>query len=243
MTHTVAGYPSMEKCEELVQVMDKAGVGFIEIQIPFSDPVADGPTIMEANKVALDRGVKVEDCFMLMERLHEKVTTPLLFMSYFNILLQYGVNEFCKRAAEAGCYGLIVPDMPIDEEDAEGYLAACENYGLVAIQIVSPLTPNERLQKIGEVASGFVYCVAKYGVTGSVGGEIELSDYLKRVKKYVDVPLAVGFGISERKQIEKVWQNAEIAVVGSAIIRLMNSEGLEAVQRFLISITQPVSNK
>lgn len=236
MTHVIAGYPSMEKCKELVILMDSLGVAFIEIQIPFSDPVADGPTIMRANQLALDNGTKVEDCFKLMEELKPTVSTPLLFMSYFNILLQYGVEKFCARAAEAGCYGLIVPDMPLDEEANEGYLTACEKHGLNAIQVVSPLTPGRRLELIGKVASGFVYCVAKYGVTGSESVNMELSSYLQRVSKYINLPLAVGFGISNRQEVEKVWENAEIAVIGSAVIKHMQSTGINGVRDFLKSM-------
>lgn len=220
MTHVVAGYPSMKKCEEVVLKMARYGADFIEIQIPFSDPVADGEVIARANQVALEKGVRVEDCFKLMQRMAGKIEVPLLFMTYFNIVHHYGVAKFCKRAKECGAYGLIVPDMPVDEEGHEGFLKECKKNGLMAVQVISPLTPEERLKKIAKHASGFVYCVSRYGTTGA-RGELnpKLSAYLKKVRKYIDLPLAVGFGISDRAQIEAVHKLADIAVIGSAILK------------------------
>ncbi|MFH1218378.1 MAG: tryptophan synthase subunit alpha [Candidatus Peregrinibacteria bacterium] len=222
MTHIVAGYPTMRGCEKTAISMARAGVKFIEIQIPFSDPVADGPVIMRANQAALSRGVRVADCFELMSRLRrrfdlEGLEVSLLFMTYYNILFRYGVGRFCEWAAACGCYGLIVPDIPFDE-GAE-YLAACESCGLCGVQVVSPIVSEERLRSIGEVARGMVYCVSRYGTTG-VRGELNvgLETYLKRVRKHISVPLAVGFGISSRGQVEAVLRVADIAVVGSALI-------------------------
>jgi len=234
MLHIVAGYPTMEDNENLILAMDKAGAGFIEIQIPFSDPVADGSVIMEANKASLEKGTKVEDCFKLMEKMSGQVSAPLLFMTYFNILHRYGVEAFCKRAKEFGCYGLIVPDMPIDEEDHEKYVEICDRYDLKAIQVISPLTPEERLKKIAKFARGFVYCVSKYGTTGNFDGlNPKLAEYLEVVKKYIDVPLAVGFGITNKKEIGMVFEHADIAVVGSAVIREIDSRGMGEIDEIL----------
>lgn len=237
MTHIVAGYPTLKKSEELAMLMADSGVNFIEIQIPFSDPVADGPTIMAANQHALDNGTTVSDCFKLMKTISSYSEVPILFMSYFNIIHHYGVDLFCKKAAECGCYGLIVPDIPIDEEPQEGYLEACKRYGLHAIQIVSPLTPDLRLKKIAAVASGFVYCVSRFGTTGSSSkfGN-NLSKYLKNVKKYIKIPLAVGFGISEKKDVNMVHKDAEIAVIGSKVIKLIENTSLNKVKSFLKTI-------
>jgi tryptophan synthase alpha chain len=223
MTHIVGAYPDMKASEELVLQMDQAGVSFVEIQIPFSDPIADGPTIMQANQDALDAGVTPEDCFNLMERLKEKVKLPLLFMTYFNVVHHYGVESFCKRAHKAGAYGLIVPDMPLDEEPYDHFLEHCKKYDLHPIQVISPLTPDRRLKKIAEVASGFVYCVARKGTTG-VQAEIStsLGDYLENVRKFISLPLAVGFGISSKEQVEQVLEHADIAVMGSKVIKLLN---------------------
>ncbi|MBI4232416.1 tryptophan synthase subunit alpha [Candidatus Peregrinibacteria bacterium] len=240
MTHIVAGYPSMEKCEQLALEMAKSGVDFIEIQIPFSDPVADGPTIMQANQKALESGVKVADRFELMQRLSGQINAgpKLLFMSYFNILFSYGVEKFCKKAKECGCYGLIVPDIPIDEEKYEGYLAACKRHGLMPIQVIAPLTNDERLKQISKKARGFVYCVSRTGTTGQTNSlNPELSAYLKRVRRYIDLPLAVGFGISSKQHVEAVWKEAEIAVMGSKVINMINEgQSIEDLGRFLAGL-------
>ncbi|MDA1060316.1 MAG: tryptophan synthase subunit alpha [bacterium] len=241
MTHIVAGYPTMKRCRDIALLMS-AYVDFIEIQIPFSDPVADGPTIMSANQKALTGGTSVEDCFRLMEELSNKfrrngVDTKLLFMSYFNILHHMGIDKFCKRAKASGCYGLIVPDIPIDEEKNEGYLSSCGEYDLMPIQIVSPLTTEDRLKKISKHSKGFIYCVSRFGTTGqSTDINRNLKDYLKKVRKYTKLPLAVGFGISKKQHIDIVHQNAEIAVIGSKIINLETSGGLPSIKKFLASL-------
>lgn len=244
MTHIVAGFPTLKKSEEIAILMADCGVDFIEIQIPFSDPVADGPTIMAANQIALENGTKVEDCFKLMAGLSKRakgilVSPKFLVMSYFNILHHYGIEKFCKKAALAGCYGLIVPDMPLDEEAAEKYLYYCKKYHLKAIQIISPLTPPDRLKKIAKVARGFVYCVSRYGTTGqSKSLNSNLHNYLTSVKKYIKLPLAVGFGISKKEHLEQVWKEAEIAVIGSKIINLIenNKNYLQKINEFFKQI-------
>ncbi|MBP9770635.1 tryptophan synthase subunit alpha [Candidatus Gracilibacteria bacterium] len=237
MTHIVAGYPDLKTSEKLLKLMANNGANFVEIQIPFSDPVADGPTIMQANQKSLESGTKVEDCFELMEKATKNGSeTKFLFMTYFNIVHHYGVEKFCKKAAECGCYGLIVPDMPIDEEPQEKYLENCEKYGLKAVQVISPLTPEKRLKMIAKVADGFVYCVSKFGTTGQAGElNPQLSSYLKKVKKIIKVPLAVGFGISTRAHVDAVHREAEIAVIGSKIINILNENGgdLKKVEEFI----------
>ncbi len=238
MTHIVAGYPDMQTSEELVNIMDRVGVSFVEIQIPFSDPVADGPTLMGAQQVALENGTTPEDVFQLTERLQKTVKVPLLFMTYFNVVHSYGVEAFCKRAGELGVYGLIVPDMPMEEEQNEHYLSACKRQGLHAIQIISPLTPRERLKKIAKVASGFVYCVSREGVTGS-GTELNpnLSNYLHTVRQYIDIPIALGFGISTRDHVLSALESSDIAVIGSAVVDVYNKEKkLAEVEDFLTEI-------
>src|SRR3989344_3830180 len=130
MTHVVVGYPSLQETATVVTEMVAAGVDFIELQIPFSDPLADGPVIMQANDVALAQSVTVTDCLTIMSQLSAQVPIPLLFMAYYNTVFTYGVERFCKAAAQAGCQGLIVPDMPIDEENHEGFVHSCQKYGL-----------------------------------------------------------------------------------------------------------------
>lgn len=237
MTHVVAGYPTMDECEKNVLAMAETGVSFIEIQIPFSDPIADGTTIMQANEKAILNGVTPEDCFKLIERLKKKIETPILIMTYCNILLQYGIDKFCKKAKENKVYGLIVPDLPIDEEKYEHYLALCKKYNLHAIQIISPITPKNRLQKIATIASGFVYCVSTFGTTGE-RNELNpiLGSYLKNVRKCIKIPLALGFGISSKEQVWAALKHADIAVIGSKMINLCNSSkenNATAIKKFL----------
>lgn len=242
MTHVVAGYPTMDECEKIVLAMAESGVSFIEIQIPFSDPIADGPTIMQANEKALADGVKPDDCFKLIERLKGKVKIPILIMSYFNILFQYDLLKFCKQAEECGVYGLIIPDIPLNEEKYEHYLEICKKHNLHAIQIISPITTTSRLKKIAKVARGFVYCVSRFGTTGeSHKLAAGLSIYMKNVRKYIKVPLALGFGISSKEQVAAVLKHANIAVIGSKIVNLCNSCGGEkmvAIKKFLRSCAE-----
>lgn len=237
MTHIVAGYPNFEESERIAVAMYESGVSFVEVQIPFSDPIADGPTIMKANEVALRGGVSTRACLEFVERLVAKVKIPILIMTYFNIAFSYGLEKFCKEAARVGVYGLIIPDMPIDEEGSEHYIGFCRKYGLHPIQVVSPITPAERLRRIRKVASGFVYCVSTYGTTGARSGlALGLEKYLARVRRHVKVPLAVGFGISTAEQVAALEGKADIAVIGSKIIDLYDGAGIVAVKNFLEDI-------
>ncbi len=222
MTHAVIGYPNIKATISLVKTMAKAGADIVELQIPFSDPVADGPTIMRANKVALDKKTKIKDCFAVMKTLSRALKIPLLFMGYYNNVFNYGVKKFCRDAKKAGAAGLIIPDIPLEEEPGEGFIAACQKYGLHHIRIISPDSTEVRLKKNAKVANGFVYCVSHYGTTGaSTRLEPQLKNYLKKVRQYIKVPLAVGFGISKKEHIKSLEGLADVAVVGSAIIDII----------------------
>lgn len=225
MTHVVTGYPSIKGTISLVMTMEKAGADIIELQIPFSDPVVDGPTIMKANKVSLDQKTKIKDCLEVMRVLTRTVRTPLLFMGYYNNVFNYGVKKFCREAKRAGAAGLIIPDIPIEEETHEGFIAACQKYNLHHIRVISPASTKDRLQKNAKVANGFVYCVSRYGTTGA-RRELDprLKSYLRKVKQYIKLPLAVGFGISKRKHVLAIKEYAEIAVIGSTIIDIIEKE-------------------
>lgn len=225
MTHSVIGYPSLKATPGLVEAMARGGADFVELQIPFSDPVADGPTIMRANQAALDGGVRVRDCLTVMTRLSERLEIPLLFMGYYNTIFNYGVEAFCRDARVAGAAGLIVPDIPLDEEPDEGFIAACNKHDLHHIRVISPASTEARLNANANVANGFVYCVSRYGITGArTQLNPRLQAYLTQVRSYFDLPLAVGFGISNRAHIEALRGHAEIAVVGSAIIDLIEAQ-------------------
>ncbi len=244
MTHVVLGYPSLQASMDIVCAMADSGARIIELQIPFSDPMADGPTIMQANERALSLGITPKDCMRAMSRLSSKLQVPLLFMSYFNLIHAYGqkrpcsIRKFLSAASDAGAQGLIVPDVPI-EEQGEGYWVLPREYGLVPIPLVSPLSSEKRLKKISAAAAAesFVYCVSTTGTTGA-RAELPagLESYLKKVKKFFSQPLAVGFGLSNPQQVSSLSGSAEIAIVGSAMISLIErtspSKRLAAVRKF-----------
>lgn len=232
MTHVVIGYPSLEDTVKIVKTMSKSGVDMIELQIPFSDPLADGPTIMDACEKSLENGTRVKDAFIIMKQLSDQISIPLLFMSYFNIVFKYGVEKFCRDTKLAGAYGLIVPDMPIDEENEEHFYFYCKKFGLKNIQVISPASTDKRLKKNAKVESGFVYFTAHQGITGAKNQlDPNLILNLKRVKKFFSVPVAVGFGISKRKHIEAIAPYSDIAVVGSAIIDVINKSSKKNMEK------------
>lgn len=230
MAHVVVGYPNLAETVSIVKIMADAGVDIVELQIPFSDPLADGPTIMKACEKSLEQGTKVKDAFTLMRQLSSEVSIPLLFMAYYNTVFHYGTEKFCKDAKEAGAVGLIVPDMPIDEEDQEGFYAACKKYEIHTIQVLSPSSTDERLKKNAKIANSFVYFTARQGTTGAKDTlDPKIGKHLKKLKEVFDLPIAVGFGISKKEHIKMLKGKAEIAVIGSAVIDLINNSPKEKI--------------
>lgn len=238
MTHVIVGYPSLEETISLVKTMVENGADFVELQIPFSDPLADGPTIMRACEESLANGTKVKDAFQIMKTLASEVSIPLLFMAYYNTVFRYGVEKFCRDAKAAGASGLIVPDMPIDEESYEHFYAFAKKFDLYPISVISPASTEGRLKKIADNAKGFVYCTARQGTTGAKN-ELDptLSTYLKKVKRFFTIPVAVGFGISQKEHIESLQNIVDVAIVGSAIIDVIKKnekkERGNAVRKFV----------
>lgn len=236
MTHVVVGYPSIGATRDIVKLMATSGVDFIELQIPFSDPLADGPTIMHACDVALKNGTKVKDAFVLAGRLTQEVEIPILFMGYYNTVFKYGVEKFCEDAKKAGIAGFIIPDMPYEEEVSEGFFASCDKHGLYPVRVVSPASTNDRLEKNSTIAKGFVYCTARQGTTGaSKEMDPNVVSFLNRVRSYITLPLAVGFGISKREHIEMLAPHVEVAVIGSAVIDLIRDSSHETLETRLSS--------
>lgn len=231
MTHVVIGYPSLKDTIDIVKTMAENGADFVELQIPFSDPLADGPTIMRASEESLRNGTKVKDAFVVMQKLSQEVSIPLLFMAYYNTVFRYGVEKFCKDAAKAGAAGLIVPDMPIEEESNEHFFACCEKYGLIAIHVVSPASTDERLKKNAKVATGFIYATARQGITGVKNTlDPKLFVFIKRLKQHFNIPIAIGFGISQKEHIESLIGHADIAIIGSMLIDVISHSTKEAVK-------------
>lgn len=235
MTHVVAGFPDLHTTRELIRTMAACGVSCIEIQIPFSDPLADGPTIMKANQHALDNGVTPEDCFRLAKELSKEVDVPLLFMTYANIPHAMGVENFVRRSAEAGVKGLIIPDLTFDEEN---YAPVAREHGLCPIQVLSPTMRDDRLREILSHGHGFVYTTLKTGITGAGTSVAEEGiDFVNRVKEISNLPVAAGFGISAPEHVRQVMKVADMAVIGSHVINLFTEQGMDAVATFLKECT------
>ena len=232
MTHIVAGYPSLEASMDLVGEMVEAGVDLMELQIPFSEPMADGPVILRANQKALKRGTTVAKCLDFAARAAEKFQIPFLIMTYYNILYHYGVASFSSRMAEAGLKGAIIPDLP--PEEGREYLDAMNTHNLAPILIFSPTTPSERMGYLGKFAQGFIYCTARKGVTGApTAFSREMADYLGRCRKSSPLPLAVGFGVAEKEDVRYLTGKADIAVIGTQTLRIMEEGGVDAVGDFI----------
>ena len=218
-----AGDPDLSVTEELVPAMAEAGADLIEIGIPFSDPVAEGIVIQEADMRALASGTTTDKIFDSVRRIRLKTDVPLAFMTYINPIFAYGVDKFMKQAADCGIDALIVPDMPFEER--QELLPACRQYGLVLIYLVAP-TSRERAQAIARESEGFVYCVSSLGVTG-VRKEIttNIKEMVETVKQGKNVPCAIGFGISTPEQATKMAAQSDGVIVGSAIVKIVAEYG------------------
>ena len=223
MTHLITGYPTLESSLGIARAMIRGGASILEIQIPFSDPVADGPAIVEASHEALRGHVKVEDALALAKKLGEEHTTPLVLMSY-------GITRFVEHAAEAGVAGIILPDIPIDTEEGKEFLAAAKKFSVHPILVVSPGVPEERLRFLTKEASGFIYSTSRQGITGadSKFGS-ELKNFLSLLHKMTDIPVAVGFGVKSKEDVLSLASQAEIIVVGSAFVSLIKNTELKTV--------------
>lgn len=221
------GDPDLQTTLQLVKAMEQAGADLVELGIPFSDPVAEGPVIQGANVRALAGGVTTDKILEMVRRLREEVSIPLLFMTYANVVFSYGTGRFLKAAADAGIDGLILPDVPYEER--EDFAPECLQYGIDYIPLVAP-TSRGRVQRIAQSAQGFVYCVSSMGVTGertNLGGQA--AGLVEQVRQYTEVPAAVGFGVSTPEQAAQVAGVADGVIVGSAIVRLIQQYGRDAV--------------
>ncbi|MBF0357179.1 MAG: tryptophan synthase subunit alpha [Magnetococcales bacterium] len=234
MSHLVLGYPGIEENRQVIAEMVAGGVDLMELQIPFSEPIADGPMIAKANQDALDNGFKVRAGLDFVAEAVKAHKIPFLIMTYYNILMAYGVEEFIKEAARIGVKGLIIPDLP--PQEATEAIAFCQKYGqgeLDWIQLMTPTSSDARLAEIGKNASGFVYCVARKGVTGKKTdfGD-DLAKFIKRCRAATNLPLAVGFGVKSAADVSQLSELAEIAVVGTAAIKIHEEQGAKAVGEF-----------
>jgi tryptophan synthase alpha chain len=235
MTHIVLGYPAFDDSLRIIEAMVEAGVDLMELQIPFSEPTADGPVIVRANQIALEGGATVKDCLNFVETITHRFDIPFLIMSYFNIAFRYGIEEFAAAMSGCGIKGAIIPDIP--PEEGREYLDAMQKYSLAPILIFSPTTSPERMQYIASLGRGFIYCVARKGVTGeNTAFSEELATYLNQCRTSTSLPLALGFGIKEKSDIDFLKGKADIAVIGSQTIRIMEQQGIATVGDFIRSL-------
>ncbi len=219
------GYPDVESTLRLAPALVEGGADIIELGVPFSDPLAEGPTIQQSSFRALEQGVTPRVCLETVARLREQgFEAPLVLMGYYNPVLSYGVEEFARDAAAAGADGVIVVDLP--PEESGPLREACERRGLRFIYLLAPTSPDERIRQVAEAASGFIYCVSITGVTGA-RSELPagLAAFIERVRSYTHLPIAVGFGISRRNHFQAVGEIADAAVIGSAIIDVIGQAG------------------
>lgn len=222
-----AGDPTLDTTRELLLAMQEEGADLIEIGIPFSDPVAEGPVIQEADLRALSGGVTTDKIMDMVEGISDKLHVPVVFMTYINPIYVYGVEKFAKRATECGVAGVIIPDVPFEEKEEVQYTFA--KFGLTVISMVAP-TSAERVKMIAGQAEGFLYCVSSLGVTG-VRTEIGtgIADLIAVVKEVKDIPCAIGFGISTPEQAKKMAALSDGAIVGSAIVKMIAEHGKDSV--------------
>ena len=223
-----AGDPSLDKTEEYILEMERAGADLIEIGIPFSDPIAEGPVIQEADIRALSGGVTTDDIFDMVKKLREKTEIPLVFMTYLNPVFHYGYEAFFERCQDVGIDGIIIPDLPFEEK--EEFQPICKQYDVALISLIAPTSEN-RIAMIAKEAEGFIYLVSSLGVTGT-RNEIttDLTSIVKVIRENSNIPCAIGFGISTPEQAKKMATISDGAIVGSAIIKLLEKHGKDAPQ-------------
>jgi len=219
-----AGYPELNSTVEILAELEKAGVDMVEVGMPFSDPLADGPVIQDSSTKALKNGMSIQLLFSQLKDIRQSVKMPLLLMGYINPVLQYGIDAFCKKCKETGIDGVIIPDLPL-EEYQESFRDTFEKYDLRFIFLITPQTSNDRIRMIDSISNGFIYVVSSASTTGAKTSiaqkQLEYFDRLKSLN--LKNPLIIGFGISNHETYVKACEYANGAIVGSAFVKLLNS--------------------
>ena len=232
-----AGYPKIDDTVAIIQNLEKSGVDMIEIGLPFSDPLADGPTIQASSTQALKNGMTTDVLFNQLKDIRKSVNIPLIIMGYFNPMLQYGVEAFCAKCKEIGIDGLIIPNLPVDVYHEE-YKSIFEKYGLINVLLITPQTSVERINYIDSISNGFIYMVSSASVTGSQSGfGNEQTNYFKRIADMnLNNPQIIGFGISNNETFTQATQYAKGAIIGSAFIKHLTNEGVDKIDSFVNQI-------
>lgn len=238
MPYLTAGYPTLDGAREVGEAYVAAGADVIEIGVPFSDPLADGPTIQGTTIRAIENGANLDYCFDLASELSDRV--PVVLLVYYNVVFARGVMEFLEAAAEAKVSGLVIPDLPVDEMGEFSRLA--EDTGVALCPLAAPTSTEERLARIGEAATGFVYCVSVAGVTGARDnlppGAIDL---LRRVRASIQAPAALGFGISTAEGAVEAAAEADGVIVGSKLMQLVEEGGPERAKEWLVEVREALA--
>jgi tryptophan synthase alpha chain len=234
-----AGFPNLDDTVQIIQNLEKSGVDMIEIGLPFSDPLADGPTIQQSSTQALESGMSTQLLFEQLKNIRQSVAIPLIIMGYFNPMLQYGVEEFCKKCAEIGIDGLIIPDLPVDVY-AEQYKSIFDKYGLLNIFLITPQTSDERIRFIDSVSEGFIYMVSSASVTGSqTGFGASQEAYFERIANMnLKNPQIIGFGINDAQTFKQATTYAKGAIIGSAFIKHIKANNGKNIPEFVKAIRQ-----
>lgn len=239
-----AGDPDLETTAQALRILDREGADLIELGVPYSDPLADGPTIQAAATRALNQGVKLEDVLQLVKEVGTDIKAPIILFTYYNPIFYRGIESFLAQIAEAGVKGLVVPDLPLEE--AQAMLEACQNKGIELTLLVAPTSPIERISAIAQQSQGFIYLVSVTGVTGMrshVASRVE--ELLPQLRSVTDKPIGVGFGISEPEQARQVKQmGADAVIVGSAFVKRLSegtpAEGLANIGQFCRSLKEAI---
>jgi len=232
-----AGFPELNSTVSIIESLENSGVDMIEIGLPFSDPLADGPTIQASSTKALENGMTTEILFNQLKDIRKNVKIPLIIMGYFNPMMQYGIENFCKKCKEIGIDGLIIPDLPV-KEYSENYKVIFEKYDLINIFLITPQTSQERIYFIDKISRGFVYMVSSASVTGSQNtfGTVQ-KEYFERIAAMnLKTPQIVGFGISNSATFKQATDKTKGAIIGSAFIKHLNQNGIAKINEFVTSI-------
>ncbi len=232
-----AGFPRLNDTADIIKILENSGVDMIEIGLPFSDPLADGPTIQASSTRALKNGMSTEKLFEQLKDIRKEVEIPLVIMGYFNPMLQFGVESFCGKCKEVGIDGLIIPDLPVDVFHEE-YKEIFDSYGLLNTFLITPQTQEERIRSIDSVSRGFIYMVSSASTTGAKSGFGEVQEsYFRRISDMkLRNPQIVGFGISNQETFDAATRFAKGAIIGSAFIKALEENGLAGIDGFIKSI-------
>lgn len=236
-----AGYPSLEDTVPIILELEKNGVDLIELGMPFSDPLADGPTIQQSSELALRNGMTIPKLFAQLKDIRQKTQIPLVLMGYLNPVMQYGVERFCRKCSEVGIDGIILPDLPLADY-VRDYKSVFEEHGLSKIFLVTPQTPEQRIREIDSHTNGFVYMVSSSSTTGSTTGKaVADSAYFERVANMkLRNPGIIGFGIHDKHTFTQACNHARGAIIGSAFIKALAQEG--SLQQNIRTFIQSIRN-